>query len=353
MSRPKVSLVFPCWHAAQHMQHVLEDLQAQTFKDFEVIMVNDGDNGQVEAMEAIAAQDSRIRIINLPQNRGVAAARNAGTDAVTSEWVTYPDSDDRIGPNYVKSLYEAVDGAGVEMACGGFTMFYASTGKYENHFIKINNSPVMGIVEGYEQIMPLKGTVWNRLYNMEIIRSNRLRQDVNFKTMQDCAFNMTYYPFVKQVGLVNNCDYIYYSVDYGTNGSRYNYLYLQNYLKLLDLQENFHRQIGWSELQVIKKTDKDISYRLSKILQNYYAIDSPLSIGEITKIIEFDLLGNSRIVKAILQQDYGNDYLMRLLQYLVRIDNARLIALTFKVFVAGKRRWGSLYYKIKPFFRGE
>ena len=353
MSQPQVSLVFPCWHAAQHMQHVLEDLQAQTFKDFEAILVNDGDDGQVEAMEAIAAQDSRIRIVNLPQNSGVAAARNAGTDAVTSEWVTYPDPDDRFGPNYVKSLYEAVDGAGIEMVCGGFTMFYVSTGKYENHFIKINNSPVMDIAEGYEQIMLQKGTVWNRLYNMEIIRSNSLQQDVNFLTMQDWAFTTTYYHFVKRVVLVKNCDYIYYSYDCGTNGSRYNYLYLQNYLKILALQENFHRLIGWSELQITKKTDKDISYRFSKILQNYYALDSPLSIGDISKKIKFDLLGNSRIVKAIRQQDYGKDRLMRLLQYLVKMDNARLIALTFKVFVVGKRKWGSLYYKIKPFFRGE
>lgn len=104
----KVSLVIPCWHAAQHMPHVLEDLQAQTFKDFEAILVNDGDDSQVESMELIASKNSRIRIVRLYQNSGVSAARNAGTDIAQAPWVGYADPDDRFGPNYLQSLYKAV-----------------------------------------------------------------------------------------------------------------------------------------------------------------------------------------------------------------------------------------------------
>ncbi len=85
---PRVSLVFPCYHAGHHMQHVLDDLQAQTFKEFEAILVNDGDDSQTEAMKEIASKDNRIRIVHRDRNGGVAAARNSGTEAVTTQWVT-------------------------------------------------------------------------------------------------------------------------------------------------------------------------------------------------------------------------------------------------------------------------
>ena len=153
MHTPKVSLVFPCWHAAQHMSHILEDLQAQTFKDFEAILVSDGDDSQLEAMESIAAKDSRIRIVRLEKNGGAAAARNAGTDAVTTEWVTYPDPDDRLGPNYVRSLFEAVDDKGVEMACGGCRRVKVDTGETRLCDIGVDNSPeILKMEEGYEKM---------------------------------------------------------------------------------------------------------------------------------------------------------------------------------------------------------
>ena len=96
MGIPKVSLVFPCWHAAKHMPHVLEDLQAQTFKDFEAILVNDGDDSQIPAMEEIAAKDNRIRIINRPDNGGASSARNSGMDIAKSPWIIFPDPDRQI-----------------------------------------------------------------------------------------------------------------------------------------------------------------------------------------------------------------------------------------------------------------
>lgn len=356
MFKPKVSLVFPCWHAAKHMKHVLEDLQAQTFKDFEAILVNDGDDGQVEAMEAIAAQDSRIRIVNLSQNSGVAAARNAGTDAATTEWVAYPDSDDRFGPNYLKSLYEAVDGTEVDLVCGGYTVLHMNIGRYEHHYIETNKSPItVNIADGYEKMLSsyTAANTWNKLYNKKLIIDHKLKQDINFINGQDICFNLSYYPFVKQVGLVCNCDYLYHYSIYNTNWSRYNPNWMKNHLQIIKMQEELHRQIGWVEQRIIEYRDKTISYDCLKMFKNLFEVNSPLTIREAENKIEIELLHEPMVVNAILQQNFGKDRIMKLIQYLIRKGKAYQLSVTFMVLVNGKRLYGKLYNMMKPFFRGE
>lgn len=355
MGEAKLTLVFPCWHAAKHMPHVLEDLQAQTFPDFEAILVNDGDDSQVEAMEQIAAQDSRIRLVHRKENGGVAAARNAGTDAATTPWITYPDPDDRIGPNYAKSLYEAVDGTDVEMACGGYTWVEMLTGEITSRYINMGvETEVIAIAKAYEKMLPpdCEFTNWNILYSTELIRRNRLRQNVSFTTGQDYLFNMEYFPFVRKVGLVRDCGYFYYN-RLGTNGKRYDPQFMLNRLQIIHKRESFHQQLGWPEERIAAFKNTELAYRALRFCSYYlFSFQSPLTIKTATQKVREELFGQKELVSAILERDCGNDRLMCLFQKLVRKGNARLLVITFYVLSMCKRRFGSLYAKTKTFFRG-
>lgn len=352
--KKKVSLVFPCWHSAQHMPHVLEDLQAQTFPDFEAILVNDGDDCQTEVMEAIAAQDSRIRIIRIEQNSGVAAARNAGTDAVTTNWVTYPDPDDRFGPNYIKSLYEAVDGTGVEMVCGGFTKYDVDSNKYSSAPIQVEHSPkVLNFATGYELMLPfwIFTMSWNKLYNMEIIRKNGLYQDVNFKNNQDYDFNIRYFPFVKNAGLISDCEYVYYQYTDISNTSRYNPQFMQNKHDIIYRRARLHRQLGWTEERINEVKEYEFASVGLNMCRQLFSIDSPLSIDDATKKIQAELFGQPEIVNAIFKKNFGKYRQGQLFQWLVRKGNARRLAIVFKVLVVSKRHFGKLYKITKSFYR--
>lgn len=352
----KLSLVFPCYHAAQYMDRVLEELQAQTFKDFEAILVNDGDDSQVEAMERIAAQDNRIKIVHRKENGGVAAARNSGTDAVSSHWVTYPDPDDRFGSNYVRSLFEAVDGKDVEMACSGFSWFSVRSGKIKERFIGIDSSPLfLEMSKGYEIMWKygVCGTAWNKLYSMKVIHENKLHQDTSFMNWQDAHFNQIYFPFVRRVGLVKDCGYVYHSYDSGTNTLRYNPNYLKNRIFIIGLREQFHRRLGWPEQRIIDAKRRELASEAIIMFKNLLAFDNHLTVNEASQKIKSELLSQPEIVDAVLQADFGKDYLQRLTQLLVRIGNARFAAITFKTLANGKRRFSNLYERMKPFVRGE
>ena len=354
MPEPKVSLVFPCYHAGKHMPHVLDDLQAQTFTDFEVILVNDGDDSQLEAMETIAAMDSRIRIVSLPHNRGVAAARNAGTDAATTEWVTYPDPDDRLGPNYIKSLYEVSNGTDVDMVCGGYTKFIVEENKEEQHSIHIeSNLRTMDIASAYElMLQPIAYPyAWNKLYSISLVRENMLHQDESIKTSQDYAFNMVYFMYVKKVGLTQNCDYTYYKYPDGSNSRRYHNRLMQLWITITDLRTQFHQHIGWTEQQVKQYKQKDLCMAALKLCKNIFAYDSSLTYRQKVKEIQTEIMDNQEVVNAVIQADFGNDHIWNLHQRLISSGNARLTAYTLGVLYSIKRRLPNTYLRFRPLFR--
>ena len=94
MSAPFFSVLLPAYNAERHITHALRDLLAQTFRDFEIIVVDDGSNDGTSDMVK-RFNDQRVRLISLPSNRGLVGALNAGLSEARGEWVARQDADDR------------------------------------------------------------------------------------------------------------------------------------------------------------------------------------------------------------------------------------------------------------------
>ena len=114
---PKVSVIVPVYRAEAFLADCLDSILSQTFRDFEVILVDDGspDNCGV-ICEEYAAKDGRISVIH-QENQGQAAARNHALAVAKGSWICFVDSDDRIHPRMLELLYRAVEetGAGISM----------------------------------------------------------------------------------------------------------------------------------------------------------------------------------------------------------------------------------------------
>ena len=90
----KLSVIIPVYCVEATLERCLQSVVGQTFRDIEVILVDDGSpDGCPQLCDEWAARDSRISVIH-QRNRGLSAARNAGLDAAQGEWVTFADSDD-------------------------------------------------------------------------------------------------------------------------------------------------------------------------------------------------------------------------------------------------------------------
>lgn len=99
-----ITVIVPIYNAAEWLRDALASLQAQTYADFEAILVDDGStDGSVEICRAFCAEDSRFRIVVQP-NSGVSAARNAGIDHAGGEWIAFMDADDEMPPDALEIL---------------------------------------------------------------------------------------------------------------------------------------------------------------------------------------------------------------------------------------------------------
>ena len=104
----KISVIIPVYNVEDYLDVCLDSVIMQSFKDFEVICINDGtkdDCGQI--LEQYAKFDKRIKIIT-QENKGLSAARNTGIEAAKGKYITFVDSDDYISPIMLEKLYNNI-----------------------------------------------------------------------------------------------------------------------------------------------------------------------------------------------------------------------------------------------------
>ena len=100
-----VSIIVPVYNTEEYLQKCLNSLTNQTLKNIEIICVNDGStDNSLKILQDNAIQDDRIKIIN-QENKKQGAARNAGMQVATGEYIGFVDSDDWVDLNYFERLY--------------------------------------------------------------------------------------------------------------------------------------------------------------------------------------------------------------------------------------------------------
>ena len=106
---PKISVIVPVYKVEKYLSECIESVLAQTFTDFELILVDDGSPDNCGAIcDAYAARDPRIRVFH-KENGGVTSARRLGVERSCGEWITFVDSDDKLFPNALKDLTVAAE----------------------------------------------------------------------------------------------------------------------------------------------------------------------------------------------------------------------------------------------------
>jgi glycosyltransferase involved in cell wall biosynthesis len=113
---PPVSVVVPVYNVRAHLDRCVKSVLGQTFRDFEVILVDDGStDGSGERCDEWALRDSRIRVFH-QSNAGQAVARNRAVAQCAGTWVAFVDADDFVAPEYVEYLIRLVQDHGADLS---------------------------------------------------------------------------------------------------------------------------------------------------------------------------------------------------------------------------------------------
>lgn len=121
MITPKISIIVPIYNTEVFLRMCLDSIKAQTFSDFEVLMINDGspDNSEEICLE-YANLDDRFRYI-YKENGGLSDARNCGLEAARGEYIMFLDSDDAIAKTAMASLIQIIESTEVDIVSFNYT----------------------------------------------------------------------------------------------------------------------------------------------------------------------------------------------------------------------------------------
>ena len=108
-TKPILTVIVPVYKAEATLDACVQSILAQTFADFELLLVDDESPDNCPALcDGWAGKDARIRALHPPKTGpGPSGARNAGLDAAQGDWITMVDSDDTIAPDLFATLYQA------------------------------------------------------------------------------------------------------------------------------------------------------------------------------------------------------------------------------------------------------
>lgn len=122
-TNPLISVIVPVFNTEKYLSECVESLLHQTYTNIEIILVDDGSTDNSGAIcDEFAARHSNIKVVH-KENAGLGMARNTGLQQVTSEYVTFLDSDDYLDVCLIEKLYNAIVKNGVDVAKAGFKRF--------------------------------------------------------------------------------------------------------------------------------------------------------------------------------------------------------------------------------------
>lgn len=169
--QPLISVIVPVYKVEQYLDRCIESIVNQTYRNLEIILVDDGSPDNCPAMcDAWAKKDSRIRVIH-KANGGLSDARNAGMAIATGELIGFVDSDDWIAPEMYQLLYENMRQNDSDISACGVQMVWEDG--TEPKVLTKSGSCVLNAEDAMRASIEeswLKQPVWYKLYKTEQIK---------------------------------------------------------------------------------------------------------------------------------------------------------------------------------------
>ena len=210
----KITVIVPVYNVEHYLDKCLDSVIKQTYKNIEIIVVNDGStDNSGEICQEYAQKDNRIVYIE-KENGGLSDARNAGLDQMTGSYVTFVDSDDWIEQDYVETLYQKITEYQADIAIGNYYSFDEERSVFLFHILgdsyyekaHDNVSIFENLYENQEMRSFALISAWGKHYKARLFE--QLRFDIG-KLGEDGYLNQKVYLLSEKVIYLNKGLYAY------------------------------------------------------------------------------------------------------------------------------------------------
>ncbi|MCL1936883.1 MAG: glycosyltransferase [Candidatus Azobacteroides sp.] len=196
-----ISVIVPVYNGEKYLAECVENILLQTYKKLEIIVVNDGSTDRTAAI----AENFPVKIISLPQNRGLSVARNTGMDLAKGEYIHFMDVDDAINPDFYKEMMAAIIDTDADIACSGMinelkphrTILFTERLLLQSteEKLKMTNVGKWGFSVRY-------------LFQLNLLRNHNLRFEEG-RFIEDLPFSLPAVYFAKRLVVVPHAVYTY------------------------------------------------------------------------------------------------------------------------------------------------
>ena len=241
---PKLSVIVPVYNTEKYLRECIDSILAQTFTDFELILVDDGSTDSSGAIcDEYAAKDPRIQVIH-QENGGATVARRSGVSCARGEYITFVDSDDWISKEmYVVMMAQQpadIIICGIKRATNNGTYdmnCFIEAGNYDKQ--KLNESFYSTMLFDYDHCQPsIHPSLCNKLIRSEIIRNVIHDVDDSITYGEDALCSFACMLDAEQISVIGRS--LYY---YRDNSESVSNVYNKHMLaKMISLGTEFERQ---------------------------------------------------------------------------------------------------------------
>lgn len=207
MKTPLISIIVPIYNVAPYLPRCLDSIVGQTYKNLEIILVDDGStDNSLEICHQYAAKDSRMRVIH-QENKGLAGARNTGLEDVHGEFVTFVDSDDWLDLHALENYLKGIQQTPSEVVWGNIQ--YVREGLPANDAQADYQPTALGPEEFAKSLCLRRDfSVCNKLFSRKLIGDKRFQ--TKYTQGEDLVFWTTLLPDIQTVTQIDTVVYFYF-----------------------------------------------------------------------------------------------------------------------------------------------
>ena len=204
-----VSIIVPVYNPGEYLIPCLQSLGDQSYKNLEIILVDDGStDGSGAVCDEFARQDDRVKVIH-QKNAGVSAARNGGLDAASGRYVFFLDSDDLLPEAALERLAERMKGR--TLVCGSMRQLLGTEAS-ENGLalpeLELSAKEMLRLLF-HEEELGYQGFMCNKLFDLELIQALGLRFDPAIRYNEDRLFITAYLLGCTDARMIPDVVYLY------------------------------------------------------------------------------------------------------------------------------------------------
>lgn len=212
---PTVSIILPVYNAKSTLSKCVESVLAQSYSDFELLLVNDGSTDDSAVLcDQFSALDPRVRTLH-KKNGGCGSARNIAFDEARGRWIAFCDADDWVGDRWLECFMENINDA--DLVVQGFHCHNWPFGGNTEIGLDDYIGPKTPFVEELYELAAA-GYLWCKLFRSDIIHNLKLRFDESVQHRSDEEFLMRY---LLAVDVVSNVKQGHYHYDCPDNKVKY------------------------------------------------------------------------------------------------------------------------------------